>query len=94
MRPRDYIGYGAEAGITLSELVKVSGCTEREVRRDIEQARCEGEFIINMQNSTGYFRTSDLDELKNFWKQEHSRALAIHRRNHHIYKKLKEAEKI
>ena len=80
MRPRDYIGYGAEAGITLSELVKVSGCTEREVRRDIEQARCEGEFIINMQNSTGYFRTDDLDELERYKRIETARGGSLFRR--------------
>lgn len=94
MRPRDYIGYGAETGITLSELARVSGTNERLVRKDIEEARTEGEMIVNYQDGAGYFRTDDLDELTRFWRQEHARAVAIHKRNSPLYKKLKEAGRI
>ena len=80
MRPRDYIGYGAEAGITLSELVRVSGTSNRTCRKDIETARLEGETIVNFQDGNGFYRADDPDELERYKRIETARGGSLFRR--------------
>lgn len=90
VRPRDHIGYGIGAGITLKELASIAGVSERMVRKDIEKARCEGEHIVNFQDGRGYYRTDDREVLRRYLRQERARAINQLKRDSKLYKELKE----
>lgn len=70
----DYIPYGHDNGISVSELCRRTGLTNREVRKEIHEARKENP-VINLQDGKGYFRPDyDEDSLVAQWiTQETSR---------------------
>lgn len=69
----DRLSHGAENGINLHHLEKMTGLSGREVRREIERERRSGELIIS-DNRHGYFLTDDPAEAKRFARSMKRRA--------------------
>lgn len=65
MRIADLLPHGAENGINLHHLEKITGLSGREVRREIERERRAGEMIIS-DNRNGYYLTDDPAEVRRF----------------------------
>ena len=64
--------------VTRTELCIMTGLSDRKVRWLISKARREHP-ILNLQDSEGYFRPTIQEYLdaKQFYKQEHNRAMSI-----------------
>ena len=69
------IGEGQENAVHLSELIRISGMTDRELRKTIEYLRRQGVVIIS--GNSGYYFPADETELKAFVRQEEHRAKSI-----------------
>lgn len=54
----DYIPYGQENARTARELARITGLTERDVRRKISKER-QKKPILNFQNRRGYFQPAE-----------------------------------
>ena len=65
MRVADLLPHGAENGVNLRYLEKMTGLDGREVRRQIERERRAGELIIS-DNRNGYYLTDDPAEAQRF----------------------------
>ena len=76
----DFIPYGKENAVKRSTLCALTGMSDRKVREMIERERCQGYVIANCQDGNGYYQTNDLDEVIRQFRQEHRRALSIHKR--------------
>ena len=85
------IPFGRENAIPRRELAERLGTSDREMRKMIEQVRGEGMFILNAQDGAGYYRTTDLAELKRQYDQDTARALSILARRKPIRDALKAA---
>lgn len=85
------IPYGHENAVTRSKLVWLLDMSDRKVRELIEQARRQGEIIINRQDGNGYYRSDDIDEMERQYRQDTSRALSILARRKTLRRRLKEA---
>lgn len=77
----DFIKVGHKNAITREELVKLTGLNDRDVRESISQTR-RNVPIINLQDGKGYFipdlsKTSEIEYLKQFVKQEENRLKSI-----------------
>jgi hypothetical protein len=70
-----YIPTGKENGIKRSELCKLSGLQDREMRREIEAQQLQGVPIVNMENA--YYIARNYDELTPYTKRERKRARQI-----------------
>lgn len=74
----DFIPKGKENAIKRTNLAPLVGVKDRDVRKEIQKARmyCP---IINLQNGDGYFipEREDIQELKQYIKQEESRLKSI-----------------
>ncbi|RDU25039.1 hypothetical protein [Anaerosacchariphilus polymeriproducens] len=57
----DYIPEGRENAVTREYLVNATGMSDREVRREIQEAR-ERTVIINLSNGNGYFIPNAKDD--------------------------------
>lgn len=86
----DNIAVGRENATSSKQLQQISGLSERELRKAIEQLR-RSECVI-LSNSKGYFFPENQAELRSFVKQEKSRALSILRTLKPAKKRLKEWE--
>lgn len=75
-----YIPFGRKNAIGRKELAAKVGCSDRTMRDLINAAR-KREVIINIQNGCGYYRPTedDIDEVKQFKRQEENRAKDIFR---------------
>lgn len=73
----DYIPWGRENAIKRKDLLAACGLSDRDMRRDIEAARKNGVFIINMCDGRGYWQTNDLNEVFEWHEQEKARAIKI-----------------
>lgn len=69
------IGEGQENAVHMSELIRISGMTDRELRKTIEYLRRQGVVIIS--GNSGYYFPADETELKAFVRQEEHRAKSI-----------------
>lgn len=87
----EMIPFGRENAIPRRDLAEKLSMSDREMRKAIEQARCEGMFILNAQDGRGYFRTTDLAELKRQYDSDTARALSILARRKPIRDALKAA---
>jgi DNA-binding transcriptional regulator LsrR (DeoR family) len=87
----DFIPEGKSNAITRNQLCNLTGLSDRKVRELIEQARSEGEIIINAQDGAGYFRTEDLNEIEKQYKRNDRRAKSILVQQKHLRKRLKTA---
>lgn len=90
------IPFGEEKAISREMLCQLTGDSDRRVRQRIEDARREGNIIINTQNGKGYFRL-DPDELnesdlaaisRQYWQNKH-RALSVLSYQKHLRRILK-----
>ena len=85
------IPFGRENAIPRRELAERLGTSDREMRKMIEQVRSEGMFVLAETDGRGYYRSTDLAELKRQYDQDTSRALKILARRRHIRNALKAA---
>ncbi len=76
MRVADLLPHGAENGVNLRYLEKMTGLDGREVRRQIERERRAGELIIS-DNRNGYYLTDDPAEAQRFARSMQHRAREI-----------------
>ena len=86
-----FICEGKENARTRDTLCMLTGMTDRQVRRAIEDARNEGHFIVNDEDGNGYYMTNDVNVLTLQYRKDTSRAMAILKRRKHIRKYLKES---
>jgi len=70
-----HIRTGAANGISLAELINLTGLENRKLRKHIEQLRRSGVVIVS--GITGYFFPGDQYELSTYIKQEQARARSI-----------------
>lgn len=70
MLNREMIPHGRENAITRDALARISGLSDRAVRRDIARLRRDTDeadmVIVSTSDGRGYFRTDDLDEIRHF----------------------------
>lgn len=78
MNIADFIPVGKENAISRSQLVKLTGLSDRIVRDMIALER-RNTAILNLQNGAGYYIPSESDkgEIERFVKQEEARAKSI-----------------
>ena len=67
---------GCENGLHLSELVQLTGWTEREIRRVIQQERKAGKLILS-DNKSGYFLPASEHEVRRFIRSMSNRSREI-----------------
>ena len=68
--------YGAENGLTLKDLERITGCSGRTIRKAIECERRAGALIIS-DNRNGYYLTDDPGEAQRFARSMRHRAAQI-----------------
>ena len=73
IRIADLLPHGAENGVNLHHLEKMTGLDGREVRRQIERERRAGALIIS-DNQHGYYLTDDPAEAQRFAQSMRRRA--------------------
>ena len=67
----EYMPQGEENAVTSSELAKLLECTERDVSREINRLRKDGEIICSC--GSGYFLPATDYDIKKFVRQMQSR---------------------
>lgn len=87
----DAIPFGKDNAITRQRLVELTGLPDRQIRKHIEEARAQGEIIINDGDGRGYYRSDDLDEIERQYRQDTNRAMAILIRRKFLRRRLKAA---
>ena len=90
----NYIGYGAENAITRAELCGRTGWNDRKVRQAIEDARHDGEIIINRQDGKGYYKPVLITDIEKQYAQNERRAKSILNYQKHLRKALKDAGRL
>ena len=76
IRIADLLPHGAENGVNLHHLEKMTGLDGREVRRQIERERRAGALIVS-NNKDGYYLTDDPAEAQRFARSMQHRAREI-----------------
>lgn len=61
----DFLSYGPENGLKISDLERLTGWTSREIRKQIERERRTGTPILS-NNRDGYYLPSDTSEAETF----------------------------
>lgn len=73
----NYIPIGKENAISRKELCRLTGLSDRVIRREIAKAR-ETTCICNGQaDDGGYYIPSTIEDANRFYRQERKRALSI-----------------
>ena len=93
MKITDLLGVGEANAVSRVELASRAGMSDRQMRAAIQQAREDGELILNAQNGAGYFLASadDLNAIERQYRQDTARALSILKRRKAMRRLLKEA---
>ena len=65
MRIADFLGYGPDRGMTLSDLRRETDLDTRTIRLMIHRERMSGNLIIS-DNKSGYYLTDDPEEAQRF----------------------------
>ena len=81
------IGEGQKNAVHLSELIRISGMTDRELRKTIEYLRRQGVVIIS--GNSGYYFPADETELSEYVRKEEHRARSVFYTLHHARKLLR-----
>ena len=81
------IGEGQKNAVHLSELIRISGMTDRELRKTIEYLRRQGVVIIS--GNSGYYFPADEAELSEYVRKEEHRARSVFYTLHHARKLLR-----
>ena len=87
----DLIPYGRKNAIKRAELLRNYEGNDREMRREIQDARNE-EIIINLSDGRGYFRPESRSEIAAYIAQETARARTIERNIRVAKRKLAEVD--
>ena len=82
---------GKENAISRAQLAATVEMPDRSVRRCIEQARRNGEFILSDPERGGYYRSDDIGEIEQQYRIDKARALSVLARLKHMKRALKEA---
>ncbi|MGN1058691.1 MAG: helix-turn-helix domain-containing protein [Candidatus Avelusimicrobium sp.] len=90
----NYIGFGAENAVTRAELCRRTGWNDRRVRQAIEDARHDGEIIINRQDGKGYYKPVLITDIEKQYEQNERRAKSILNYQKHLRKALKDAGRL
>lgn len=71
----NYIPIGAENAISCRQLASLCGCSQRDIRRDVERLRREGVLILSSCSCDrgGYYRPRDSTEISRYFKRQLSR---------------------
>lgn len=72
----DLLHKGAENGMTLTELVRLTGEDERSIRRRVQAERKAGKLILT-DNKSGYFLPASEHEVRRFIRSMSNRAREI-----------------
>lgn len=93
MKITDLLCLGEANAVSRAELAARAGMSDRQMRAAIQQAREDGELILNAQNGAGYFLASadDLNAIERQYRQDTARALSILKRRKAMRRLLKEA---
>ncbi|MBS4786212.1 MAG: hypothetical protein KH009_08900 [Clostridiales bacterium] len=84
----DYIPFGRERAIPRAELLRLTGLSDRQLSRELANARRRGVLIVNLQDARGYFQTDDLNDLScQYWLNQR-RALSILSQQRHLRRRL------
>lgn len=91
----DFIPIGHENGINRNDLCKLTGMSDRVVRRMIEKAR-KSNVIINLGDGSGYFRPGKGEDhyIRISRKMERNRCYAIRENIRTMDKALKKNERV
>lgn len=87
----DHIPVGRENAVTRRQLCELTGMRDRALRNAIEDARQNGEIIINAQDGRGYYRSEEPNDLAGQYVRNRNRAMAILVQQKYIRRKLKAA---
>ena len=76
---KELLQHGSNNGISMSQLAKKAGCSEREVRQRVHDERVGGAIILS--GNKGFYLPSEdpaeaLEELRNYEKRMHSNAIS------------------
>ena len=86
----NYIPVGKDKAVTRSQLCAMTGMSDRGVRKLIENARIEGNIIINAQDGAGYYISNDAEDIRRQMATNRSRAMSILRQQKLLRRKLDE----
>lgn len=97
MLTRDMIPYGRENAVSRPELSRITGISDREVRRQIAELRAEDsddDLVIasSSRHGRGYFLTDKPDEIRAFIAEMHKRIRMVYRAIKVAKKKLHRIE--
>ena len=76
VRIADLLHKGRDNGLTITDLVRLTGLDERIIRRRIHKERTDG-FLIVSDNIHGYFLAENVDEVRRFIRSMSRRAREI-----------------
>ncbi len=76
VRISDLLQRGSDNGLTITDLVRLTGLDERIIRRRINRERRDGILIIS-DNVHGYFLAENVDEVRRFIRSMTRRAREI-----------------
>ena len=71
-------------------LCALTGLTDRQLRKEIEDARNRGVFICTAEDGNGYYLSDDIADLRMQYNKDTARIAAISKRRKHIRAYLKE----
>lgn len=87
-----YLDIGSDKAKTREQLCRLSGMSDRAVRKEIESLRNEGVIIVNRQDGKGYYISEDPAEMERQLRQNHARAMAILKQQRHLRRRIKEVQ--
>ena len=70
----DLLPHGKAHAVSMSHLADVFGCSERDIRSMIHQARCDGAIIAG--DSSGYYLPETREELMRWYRLAKKRSLS------------------
>ena len=85
-----YIAKGKENAISRQDLCNLMALPDRTVRKLIQEARDQGEVIINAQDGAGYYTSDNVEDLERQYNTNQHRALSILRQQRHIRRQIEE----
>lgn len=76
----NFIPYGKENAVSRAELQRLTGWPDRTIRAEIKRVNAEieklNEAILSSSGGRGYWRTSDLSEMKSYLREsDHRRSV-------------------
>lgn len=86
----EYILRGRQNARTRQTLCTLTGLSDRAVRREIEDLRERGEFIITDEDGKGYYISEDYEDVKRQYLRDTARIKAISKRTKHLREFLKD----